>query len=554
MKKKFSRNIENYKLLVIRILFFSFSAINFSAALGAPPEHAPKHWPLLGIPSSLLSNLFSNVQVTVGQFRSFFALNVNINGKQDLEATENASSTQNTSSPQDQGSRPSFLSLAFPPYVVEKWSKSRSHFTSESPRITVGQLVSNVQMTVDQFRSFLNLLPTAVIIANQAGKITLVNDAAAKFFGYTVLEMEGFPQARHLKGKPIQGLTIASLMPPEIAQIHPNFVTKRLNSREHRIGKGPREVIVKIRKDSGRMASAHQNLSQSALMLSEEIQLRQLYTRPRFMTPTNPRFTQEEGFEFALAQMTLGDITLGEEAFYIGFFDNSVADRRKTAVATRIAAHAIDRSRSFDALLDEQGNTDFSQEFQNVTIVFVNLLTPPHQMKGRSLKTPFADINALLSRFDEVLGQFPTATKIGATRDGYLYTVGLGSELQKPLSSRHSFSDLSTDTNTAILISRQLIDVARGHTLCEQNVEVRVGIHVGPVTAGLLGTTTKEFDIIGDTVTLAMKLGSTGQSGKIQITEAVRDYLDFLEQETFVKHENGKLIALDYLDSVFISK
>ena len=52
--------------------------------------------------------------------------------------------------------------------------------------------------------------------------------------------------------------------------------------------------------------------------------------------------------------------------------------------------------------------------------------------------------------------------------------------------------------------------------------KVRIGIHSGPVIAGMLGNA---FDIWGDAVNIAARLESSGEPGKIHISEKTKDYL-----------------------------
>ena len=53
--------------------------------------------------------------------------------------------------------------------------------------------------------------------------------------------------------------------------------------------------------------------------------------------------------------------------------------------------------------------------------------------------------------------------------------------------------------------------------------ELRIGIHSGPVIAGSAGNA---FDIWGDAVNIAARLESSGESGKIHISEKTKDYLE----------------------------
>ncbi|KAI8734833.1 adenylate cyclase [Biomphalaria glabrata] len=53
------------------------------------------------------------------------------------------------------------------------------------------------------------------------------------------------------------------------------------------------------------------------------------------------------------------------------------------------------------------------------------------------------------------------------------------------------------------------------------NFELRVGINVGPVVAGVIGARKPQYDIWGNTVNVASRMESTGVLGKIQVTEEV---------------------------------
>ena len=67
------------------------------------------------------------------------------------------------------------------------------------------------------------------------------------------------------------------------------------------------------------------------------------------------------------------------------------------------------------------------------------------------------------------------------------------------------------------------LDAIRKETGFE--LAVRIGIHAGPVVTGVLGTSKLTFDIWGETVNLASRLESSGQSGQIHVSEQVAQRL-----------------------------
>ena len=55
--------------------------------------------------------------------------------------------------------------------------------------------------------------------------------------------------------------------------------------------------------------------------------------------------------------------------------------------------------------------------------------------------------------------------------------------------------------------------------------ELRIGIHTGPVVAGIVGIKKFAYDIWGDTVNTASRMETSGEAGKVNISGATYDYI-----------------------------
>ena len=81
-----------------------------------------------------------------------------------------------------------------------------------------------------------------------------------------------------------------------------------------------------------------------------------------------------------------------------------------------------------------------------------------------------------------------------------------------------------------------MIDLqARRPPLGKNALGLRVGIHTGTATAGIIGDIRFSYDVWGDAVNVASRMESYGEPGRIHVSEAFRDVAD----EAFVFEERG---------------
>lgn len=82
--------------------------------------------------------------------------------------------------------------------------------------------------------------------------------------------------------------------------------------------------------------------------------------------------------------------------------------------------------------------------------------------------------------------------------------------------------------------------------------EGRVGIHTGPLIAGVVGKTKFAFDIWGDTVNISARLETNGEAGRVNISRSTYQ----LVQNRFECTHRGKIPIKNQepIDMYFIEK
>lgn len=181
--------------------------------------------------------------------------------------------------------------------------------------------------------------------------------------------------------------------------------------------------------------------------------------------------------------------------------------------------------------LKEHGKAK-AQLIESTTILFSDLIEFTKKATHMDTHELVEELNYCFKGFDEIMDKYGIE-KIKTIGDAYMAAGGL------PVPKEDS-------VKSTVLAALEMQDFIkeRNAVRCEKgktSFEMRVGIHTGPVVAGIVGLKKFQYDIWGDSVNTASRLESTGQAGQVNISQNTYDYLK--NDPMFCFTSRGKIMA-----------
>ncbi|HSF90421.1 MAG TPA: adenylate/guanylate cyclase domain-containing protein [Saprospiraceae bacterium] len=181
------------------------------------------------------------------------------------------------------------------------------------------------------------------------------------------------------------------------------------------------------------------------------------------------------------------------------------------------------------AELKETGVTR-AKDFDNVTVMFTDFENFTLIAEKLSAQELVNEIHYCYSAFDQIISAHGLE-KIKTIGDSYMCVAGLPVERDTH----------ATDAVMAAMEINAFVD--REHQLRrakgQMSFNIRIGLHSGPVVAGIVGLKKFAYDIWGDTVNTASRLESSGEPGKVNISGSTYE----LVKDHFVCQYRGKIEA-----------
>jgi PAS domain S-box-containing protein len=173
--------------------------------------------------------------------------------------------------------------------------------------------------------------------------------------------------------------------------------------------------------------------------------------------------------------------------------------------------------RSIAERLKQGGEETIADSFDEATVLFADLVNFTDLSTQLTATDLVLFLNRIFCAFDTLADTYGLE-KVKTIGDAYMAVSGLHDQPIDQVNQIESIANMALD----MIETTESLGNSLGHP-----IQLRIGIHCGPVVGGVIGRKRFLYDLWGDTVNVASRMESLGEAGGIQVTEKVYDYLKY---------------------------
>jgi class 3 adenylate cyclase len=183
--------------------------------------------------------------------------------------------------------------------------------------------------------------------------------------------------------------------------------------------------------------------------------------------------------------------------------------------------------------------------FEKATILFCDFKDFTKIASQCNAKELVEEINYCFGEFDSIIEAFGIE-KIKTVGDAYIAVGGLTDQGVQA----------AKKTVLAAIEMQKSLTARKSKNKKENRLffEMRVGIHTGPIVAGIVGYTKFQYDIWGDTVNTASRLENLCEQGKVNISKATYELIHNDDAFSFEKREKQSVKGKGKLEMYYASE
>ncbi|KAJ1518581.1 hypothetical protein HMI54_014644 [Coelomomyces lativittatus] len=346
-----------------------------------------------------------------------------------------------------------------------------------------------------------------IITIDNAGIILRFNSSAERIFGYT--------------SKEIMGKNVKMLQPTYIAENHDSYLKNYLETGIYKVI-GTRRTTLGRKKDGVEF-------------------------------PIKLSVSEVKGDGVHLFTGIIHDLT--KETLQIET-DKKEVEKRKLEMESLIQQLAVERGRSTDlvnAILPQsisqrllQDGTVPPEKFNDVTVLFTEISGYSEIVTKYSAMDIVDLLNELYCTFDEVILNYDVY-KVETIGDSYVCASGV------PTPNKNHAVEIAK----LALHFQKAIQYVKMKNYPEVELKLKIGIHSGPLVAGIVGLKCPRYCLFGDTVNTASRMKSVCEPCKINLSHATYQLLAGVDMKPFLMTARGDIAVKGkgamqtfYLDSM----